>query len=299
MSIRTLLVPYDFSEQASHACDLAVKMAEKARARIELLNVVPPMMSYEAYSGLAISKEFVESSAGDARAKLRTLAQSIEGKGVPTGFTVISDGSGAADAICEFAESQQVDLIVIGTHGYSGMQLGLLGSVAEKVCTAATVPVINVNAQSQNLDTDFEKLLVAVDFSPGARAAAKAAGEIALALGSSVELMHVFEMIEPAFMEMSLPQVDRFAVCDAAKSAMVEDQKLLEAEGVSVSRHVTIGRPASEIVKHAESGGFDLVVVGTRGMTGFKRMVMGSIARRVITSAGCPVVSCRAGGTAG
>ncbi len=206
---------------------------------------------------------------------------------------IIADGTGVAEAICERAGQPEQGLIVMGTHGRSGIQLGVLGSVSEKVAVAAPVPVIHVRGSRRPNSGTFKKILIAHDFSDPSREAVRIGGAYARQLGADVTLMHVFEIVEPAFLEMSLPDVDRFAICDAANSAMASDMEALKREGTSVSRHTTIGRPAQQIVAHAIANDFDLIVVGTQGRTGFRRFVMGSVARRVICTSEIPVMSCR------
>ena len=144
MEINAILVPTDFSEYSDRAFAWAVEMADKWQASLELLHVVPtpnypPMMLGEggfnpaAYEG---------SLRDDAEQQAAALAGRAEKPGVAITTTVVI-GSPFHD-ICKIAEQSKSDLIVVGSHGRTGLSHVLLGSVAERVVRHAPCPVLVV-----------------------------------------------------------------------------------------------------------------------------------------------------------
>jgi nucleotide-binding universal stress UspA family protein len=147
MEIRTILVPSDFSEYSEKAFTWAVAMAEKWRSRLLLLHVVPrpsyPPMVLETFN-LA---DFESSLRAEAEARAREFI----GKSQPGPVEVetrVMVGEPFAD-ICQSAAQEQVDLIIMGSHGRTGLSHVLLGSVAERVVRHAPCPVLVVGKRTQ------------------------------------------------------------------------------------------------------------------------------------------------------
>lgn len=149
----------------------------------------------------------------------------------------------------------------------------------------------------------IERILVPVDFSACSHVALEHATTFALRFGASIELLHVWEL--PAFSGAALPEVVvnmpeggdatlHSFVESRAKRAMESLVTTLERRGVTQARgHLEMGHPANTIVEVAKEGGFDLIVMGTHGRRGFSRLLMGSVAERVVQRAPCPVLTVR------
>lgn len=137
----TILVPTDGSEPADAAVDHAVDLAASSGATLHALSVVDST----AYASLDVSSEQVldslESRAGEAT---KTIAETAADAGVDS-VTEVSVGS-PHDQITEYADAVEADLIVMGTHGRTGLDRFLLGSVTERVVRAAPCPVLTVRA---------------------------------------------------------------------------------------------------------------------------------------------------------
>jgi nucleotide-binding universal stress UspA family protein len=148
---------------------------------------------------------------------------------------------------------------------------------------------------------DIKKVLVPVDFSDGARAAIDLAALFARSFGASVELFHVWQppplIAAPIVVVTSETEGRPMSLEDLARNAATTQLKDLMAElkktGLEAHCRVGIGNPAHEILELARTGGFDLIVMGTHGRTGFAHAFMGSVAEKVVRRAGCPVVSVR------
>ena len=142
----------------------------------------------------------------------------------------------------------------------------------------------------------FKQILVATDFSTGARLAADYALELARRLGASVHLLNVVEdpsvagMFTEAYIDMELIRKERR--CDARHRM---NGLLGQLRGARITDEVATGRVAETIAGIAADRGVDFIVMGTHGRTGVAHVLVGSVAERVIRIAGCPVLTVREG----
>jgi nucleotide-binding universal stress UspA family protein len=147
MDIRRILVPFDFSEHSEKAFTWALAMAERWRARLLLLHVVPqptyPPMLMGTYFNVA---EFEASLKEDAETRAQEFLGKTGSRPVQVDAKVLI-GEPFGD-ICRVAEKEKVDLIVIGSHGRTGLSHVLLGSVAERVVRHASCPVLVVGKKA-------------------------------------------------------------------------------------------------------------------------------------------------------
>lgn len=147
MDIRSILVPFDFSEYSEEAFTWALALAERWRARLLLLHVVPrptyPPLLMGTYFKVA---EFEASLQAEAEARAQEFLGKTGKRTVPIDAKVIM-GEPFSD-ICRVAEEEKVDLLVMGSHGRTGMRQVLLGSVAERVLRHAPCPVLVVGKKA-------------------------------------------------------------------------------------------------------------------------------------------------------
>lgn len=139
----------------------------------------------------------------------------------------------------------------------------------------------------------IEKIVVAVDFSEHSRSAVDMAVEIADKFGASIHLIHVFEMPIPPVTPYELVLPDNF-VTEARESVLRELDKVkrdIEGRGASVEAHLGDAPAYVAINELAKEIGADLIVMGTRGNTGIKHVVLGSVAERTLRHAECPVLT--------
>jgi nucleotide-binding universal stress UspA family protein len=142
------------------------------------------------------------------------------------------------------------------------------------------------------------RILVPVDFSSHSDRAFRYALRLASRFGASVELLHVVD--NPVASGTWTAEVYVPNLPEILDSLLREAEKRLAAlksaaagEGVSVETHVLTGQPAHTIIEHGRTGGFDLIVMGTHGRTGFSHLFAGSVAERVVRRAPCPVLTVR------
>jgi nucleotide-binding universal stress UspA family protein len=145
----------------------------------------------------------------------------------------------------------------------------------------------------------FTNILVPTDFSTGAEHAAAAAVALAAAVGGRVELAYLYN--PPSLM---LPDGSTFAATPAqllestarAEAALADSLQALRARaggGVTIEGHAFMGPAAEEILRLADSGRYDLIVMGTHGRTGIRRLMLGSVAEKVLRRASIPVLTVR------
>jgi nucleotide-binding universal stress UspA family protein len=144
---RRILHPSDFSKASGAAFKKAVETAKADRAELMLVHVVSPVVPVagEGYVSPKMYEEIAASTRGWAQKQLAKLLAKAKQAGVRAkGFVL----EGAAhEQIVRFAKSKRADLIVLGTHGRSGLAKLLLGSVAGRVVASATCPVLTVRGR--------------------------------------------------------------------------------------------------------------------------------------------------------
>jgi nucleotide-binding universal stress UspA family protein len=209
-------------------------------------------------------------------------------------FRVLIDDGAPDAAIVRMADEVGSTLVVVASRGLTGLDRLLLGSVAERVVRYAHCPVLVARPR-----TKTGRVLVATDFSEAAAGAVAAAGEEASVLGAKVTLMHSVDVLpDPAFglgapfgASMVIPPKE---LLDEARQAAVKALEELrgrfhlDADVLSVE-----GNAASAILDAARDLPAEEIIVATRGRTGIARMVLGSVAERVVAHAPCPVLAVR------
>ena len=295
-----ILVPTDFSACADQAFVYALDLARRHGAKIHLLHVIGPLEG-DAYSPLRYSPEaHVQKETPDKIAY--DLLQSTIDKYDTEGLTiepVKRHGSAVASLFLKYAQAENVDLIVMGTHGRHGAQRFIMGSVAERVVRQASCSVLTVREQkapmSPGIKPDklqIQRILVPLDFSEHSEALLRVAHAMAVAYGAQLDLLHVGEM--PLFVGIySGILTANDLVPELDKHALAKLQHLWEEVGgeeVQAKVHVEEGHAAAHIVDFAARFGIDLIVIASQGRSGIERFLIGSVAERVVRSATCPVL---------
>jgi nucleotide-binding universal stress UspA family protein len=143
----------------------------------------------------------------------------------------------------------------------------------------------------------IKRILVPVDFSAASRAALWRAGELATALGATIELLHVVDLPPPLHVisEGHVPLPPEYRQ-DVLRSTEDHLKDWLETAQIpaTIPRALGEGKPFVEIVKYAREHGVDLIVMGTHGRGGISHLLLGSVADKVIRTAPCPVMTVRA-----
>ncbi len=288
MRLKHLLVPTDFGESSQRAEDLAAELASKFDAKVTLLHVwsIPTFPSYAAE--LHWPTEEIEAAAragvSEALARLKEKHANSE--------AVLAAGA-AWERIAETATQQDVDMIVIGTHGRRGLPRFLLGSVAEKVVRLSPVPVLTVGSESGV--TPIRKILLPVDMGPASDAAIEETAALARAFSAEVTVLHVYEAPIPYPGVPYVPIHDlSLALEKSARGAVEVVVQRLAGRVPRVSGLVRQGSAWRNINEVAQETGADLVVVGTHGRRGVPRALIGSVAEKVVRTSPVPVLTVHA-----
>jgi nucleotide-binding universal stress UspA family protein len=292
MEIKKILFPTDFSRAANQALPHALKIAQKYEADINVLHVATPYSddpNVPEYQQLDEGnfKEYIEKSMGE-------IYQAVESSQKVT--TEVVREVAPATGILDFIEEKGIDLTVMGTHGHSALAHFFLGSVAERVVRHAPCPVLTVAQDRKEYwnNPDYQNIVVAFDFSEHSKKAAREARDIATQYGARLEALYVVEQeVHPAFylkwresIARELPQI--------AEQAQESLRSTLGEEGFQdLDVHVKIGdgKAHAEISKFARANQVDLIVMGTHGLSGLDRMLLGSTTERVVRIASCPVLT--------
>jgi nucleotide-binding universal stress UspA family protein len=296
IEIRRILCPVDFSDTSRHAIEHAVAIAKWYESRIVALHVLqaprlfeqPPILFAEFDSGGSSLPPEIESRERDLRAWLEPAYQA----GLKTDLLI--DKGMVAAAILDRASSEQVDLIVLGTHGLSGFERFMLGSVAEKVLRKASCPVLTVPpASATSARVPYKRLLCPVDFSESSLAALRFAFSLAEEADGRLSILHVLEW--PSDDELFVDRLDgpqyRQMVEEQARTrldALVPDDVRTWSEPTT---QIADGKPYRRILETARTEESDLIVIGVRGRNPLDLTLFGSTTNHVVRRAPCPVLT--------
>jgi len=224
---------------------------------------------------------------GESQQALDAAVDKAKADGVPRATAKLVSGMPWAQIVDELT-AQPYDVCVIGTHGRTGIARVLLGSVAEKVTRHAPCSVLVVHPGTT--PKPFHHALVATDFSDCAAQALDLATTLIEPTGS-ITLLHVIEI--PVVYAGELPIADFAPDLDKSASGAL-DRELARAQTattVSIERRTRIGYPGAQILAAVEEDStIDLVVMGSHGRTGLKRVLLGSVAEKVVRHARRPVL---------
>ena len=301
IAIKHILCPVDFSEYSRHALEQAVALARQHHAGVTALHVfaVAPITEVVPI-GAPTALEPVTlpiSARGPLESELRKFMSPVEAGGVAIAAK-IGEGD-PVTAIVEQAEGLQADLIVMGTHGRSGFQRLLLGSVAENVLRKTACPVLTVPPRADEATSlSFERVLCAIDFSPASLHALEYAARFVSGAQSEIYALNVVELMTEggsALRDELVPDTPDFRV--EFKRAAAERLTATIPASVRgcarVRELVAIGKPVSQILHIAEEEACDLIVMGVQARTAADLMLFGSITQHVLREARCPVLTVR------
>jgi nucleotide-binding universal stress UspA family protein len=282
MKIRNLLVPVDFSEFSNRAVSYAISLSEIFNARITLLHVVT--LFHEDVKEESLLKKY-ESK---IQQKLKLHQSAANKKGVEV-ESVLLRGFSAADKILEFIQENDFDLVVIGSHGRTGIKHLIHGSVSERVVRLSPVPVLTIHHSTKKFDP--RTILIPIDFSKFSKTVAQEGISLAQKFNAKIIFLHVIEQVmHPAFYAASIESI--FQIDPALKARALERLKAF-VDGIHLpSEYLVIeGKAYKEIADCAREKKADLIVMATRGLTGLDYFLMGSNAERVVRMAECSVLT--------
>lgn len=297
IEFKHVLCPTDLSEASTRALTYAAAIAKWYNATLTLLSVVPtfdPMPVRSGELGGPVQVVYPVSQ-DDVLAELRRIADAA---GVDASLaTLAAEAGDPSRVIVDRAAAGSADLIVVGTHGRSGFERLMIGSVAEKVLRRAPCPVMVVPPHAPAAlpaEVRFHRVLCPMDFSPAALQALGFALDLARQADGRVTLVHAIEWL----VEEESRQLAHFNVPEARRQLIDMTQDRLKALVADESRtwsaideQVVVGRAHREILRVAADVGPDLIVMGTQGRGGLGLALFGSTTHEVVRAAPCPVLT--------
>jgi len=291
--IQKILFPTDFSDTSSAALGHALMLADRFRASLIMLHAAAPGESAQ-----SLRFPEIEPATDEIEARLEEQLEKIIGA-EPTHNLhierVVHQNHDPVEEICSFADARQIDLIIMGTHGRTGLSHWLSGSIAENVVRNANCPVMTVRASKQSVEvTPYFDILVPIDFSLHAQKALRYGLTLAQRFEANLHLLHVLDQpIHPAHYGLGEDLLIRMNP-EVPRRSHDELRRLVAATGavnVACQTHVCEGRAYGEIVRFAAEHECDLVVMGTHGLSGLEHFLLGGTTEKVMRHVSCPVLA--------
>jgi nucleotide-binding universal stress UspA family protein len=295
--LERILVPLDGSKLSEWALEPALALAQEAGGELILLSVpVLKRMFVTDSGGLAflLPEDSLDDSKQELTKYLKTLATRHAHPAVKLS-TVVVEGD-EASAIVETAAAQNADLIVMSTHGHSGIQRWLLGSVTERVLQRSPCPVLAIRSGQP-----IARLLIPLDGSRLAETALAPGFEIAAKMGCATTLLSVIDHLDVRPADTARLETPAAAEHPTEGSLIAEyktylqdiGQKYPEAGRYNIHVAVAMGRVAQTILEYAADQRIDLIAMTTHGRTGLRRWLYGSVTEKVLRGAHCHVLVVR------
>lgn len=290
---RSILVPIDGSKLAERALSIAIPLAEQHGARLILLHAHEPItvMNMVAAGVPFNDTALDETMRTDARAYVDTLAKRTRRLTTAAVEGVFRDGAVASTLVAYAAESD-AGLIVMSTHGRGGFQRFWLGSVTDAVLRQVTVPVLLVRGTRTVAKRilgapPFVRAVVPVDGSARAEEALSAAKALFGKAPARITLVHVLHPMS-AVAGMNLK---RDPEAEVVRDYLEPLARRTASETLEVRHEVKIdAHVARVLLAAAEAHDADLIAIAGQGMGGVQRLLVGSVADKLIRSAAVPVL---------
>ncbi len=279
----TILVPTDGSSPANRAIDAAMSIATRTDATVHGVYVLDLR---EVPASIAVDLEQLFSEEG--RRALATVEDAGSEAGIQPVTATVKASASIHEAILKYADEHDVELIVMGSHGRSGIDRFLLGSVTERTVRASAIPVLTI--KETPLPADLESVLIPTDGSRGSMAAASHAIDLATAFGAAVHVVHSIDLTVGGGELATGPVYSEFERIGRESV----DEVIEQAEQAGVDRiesSILTGSAGRAIVKYATDRDIDVVVIGTHGRSGLDRWLLGSVAEKVVRTAPMPVMT--------
>lgn len=295
--LRSILVPLDGSSVAEQALPVAASIAERARCKIKLVLVHQPLLGVEpgpAYTKMELAMERAN------RDYLRSVVARYRERLGGTLTSAVLEGP-VATTLARYARELAADLLVMTTHGRGGIRRAWLGSVVDQVIRTSEVPILVVRAHEveETPSVRLDEILVPLDGSPLAEAVLEPVTALARLWDAEISLVQVVRPItltsDPVlpFPVGYSDQVTRMRRDEAQDYIRDVAERLREA-GVKASGIAVIGGAVAEtLLDLARPERVGLIATATHGRGGVRRMVLGSVADKLVRAADLPVLVVR------
>ncbi len=280
-----LLLATDGSDYSEGAIREAISLAKQCSSKLSAISVIETNPEYE-----TIAPQLLERSEKAAREHLEAVKARAKNEGVNC-ETSILEGQDSYNYITDEAKKFKASMIIMGRRGRTGLKRLAMGSTTARVIGHAACNVLVVPRSAQ---VGFKNIVVATDGSRYSAAAASEAIGVAKRNNSKLTVVAVVpaELATPTDIEFAMPQREMLAEKEmhTAEKNAKEVKEAAQKEGVVVQAFVMTGKPADAVVEIAREKKADFIVLGSHGRTGLEKLLMGSVAERVIVLADCAVL---------
>ncbi len=306
-----ILIGYDRSTKAENAVQDLARAGLPAEAEVILLSVIPPMLPLDMLTPEGYSPVWYSSAYNEALKSSHEIEKQIKIKGHLASkilkkcfpkwkvtFEVATDQP--SHAILKRAEEWKPDLIVLGSHGWNSVGKMLLGSTAEKVLTHADVSVRLGKGEAKEKVAP-PRILIGFDGSNESRAAVEEVADRSWPKGTRVKLLAISDFqIRLDLLSMSLKKTKAANIASFSpwpwmdKKLALAVEKLEESE-LEVESEIVVGDPRHVLLEAAKKFKADSIFMGNRGLSGFKRFMLGSVSAAVASHSPCSIEIIRKG----
>ena len=297
-AFKKMLVPPDFPDYSDYALRYANAFAKMSGGTIECVHVVDTTFLGDG-GGVYVSSADIARSVEAVKAQAEKELSHFVRKERLLGTEVtphLREGH-AAEQIVKLAEEIKADLLIIQTHGRSGLDHLVFGSTCDKVLRSATVPVLAVKqdeheALSKDGTLAIKNVLCPLDFSTFSHGALPLAKEICEKFGATMHLSHIVDTrFDYPEWTAQVAMNNSEHLLSAAKESLEKTAK--EMGGIKTQTDATVGVPHKTLIDATANNQIDLVVLPTHGRKGIVHALLGSVAERVVRGAHCPVLVVR------
>jgi len=278
-NIKNILVPVDFSETSLNALETAISIAKQQRARITLLNVVDSTFMFGFKGVYYISEKTIESIVDVSARMLNPLLKKLKEEHQVNSTSEVKVGL-VPQCIVKAAADNDIDLIIMGTHGASGVRRFFIGSIAQKVIKISSCPVLTVPSNQKWLN--FEKILFPVRPIKGAIEKYDFLKKLIGDTSASIDILILascFDEIEKKLL----------------KSLVKELTTKAEKDKIKISGSLKVGSKMSHsVLKMSKSIEADMIVVTSNISSDFKQFFIGPFEQHIVNHATIPVLSVKA-----
>lgn len=303
-SIKNILVPIDFSRMSIQGIETAKRLGRRFGAAIHVAHVYQP--AYPAgFTGPVVALgelpvSYEEETSKQLAQQLKTLADRC---GLSPGDKMhLRKGAPVFDVICSLAAEIPADLLVVPTRASRGIKRFFLGSTAERLVQHSPCPVLVDRKSAAQLPLGslpaapalrIDKILVPADFSRCSLEGLRYAIQFAEKFAAKITVLHVLDLgySQPidSHATYDLTRYARAALKDA-QAQMRKFVRLVKFGRVRFDTALVIGTPVEQISDFALAQDVDLIITATHGLTGFKHILIGSIAEHLVRQSRVPIL---------
>jgi nucleotide-binding universal stress UspA family protein len=298
--LRSLLVPLDGTRFGEYALPLAEGVAQASGAALHLAHVHVPnpptgLIGNTPFQYEGIDLEaYEEKDRNSERGYMSALAERVSRESSAPVDTALLEGDVSA-ALTQYAHEVGADALVLSTHSRTGARRAWLGSVAEGLIRAGTLPVLVIHAEEGSEigpPLEINHVLIPLDGSELAESILTSATELVLACDARITLLHILPTRHPGpdGMIPSMPEQWTQALQEG-ESYLEEVAGPLRRRGIRVDTMAMAHPDAGPAIREvAEEAGVDLIAMATHGYTGIRRILFGSVAEDVLRHAHVPML---------